>query len=188
MKKEDKEKKEEEDGVVFEDEEEVANPNVTIKRLREKLRACEKEKIEYLTGWQKAKAEFINLRKKDEEERVDFIKFAKIDFVKDLIPILDNFENAFKSEHIMGAGKEWKNGIESIFNQIVAMLKKNGIEKHSPLGEYFDPKFHEAISTKKTKNKSEDHKIMEVFQAGYSIEGKNIRTAKVSVASYEEEI
>ncbi|PJA33507.1 MAG: nucleotide exchange factor GrpE, partial [Candidatus Zambryskibacteria bacterium CG_4_9_14_3_um_filter_40_16] len=119
MKKEDKEKKEEEDGVVFEDEEEVANPNVTIKRLREKLRACEKEKIEYLTGWQKAKAEFINLRKKDEEERVDFIKFAKIDFVKDLIPILDNFENAFKSEHIMGAGKEWKNGIESIFNQIV---------------------------------------------------------------------
>lgn len=185
MKKEDKK---EEDDIVFEDSDETSNPTATIKKLRDKLKACEKEKTEYLTGWQKTKADFINLRKKDEEEKIEFIKFAKLGVIKDILPILDNFENAFKSEHTADAGKEWKSGIESIYNQLIDVLKKNGIEKFSPLGEEFDPKFHEAISTKKTSNKSEDHKIVEVFQAGYSMEGKNIRTAKVRVASFEESV
>ena len=66
----------------------------TIKKLREKLKTTEKERMEYLTGWQRAKADLINARKRDEEDRKEFIKFANERLIEGIIPVLESFEMA----------------------------------------------------------------------------------------------
>lgn len=154
----------------------------TIKKLRERLKLAETDKQEYLTGWQKDKADFINLRKKDEEEKNEFIKFANKGIVEDIIPILDSFEQAFGNKSSWEkASEEWRKGIESIYTQLTTVLSKKGLEKFNPINETFDPRFHEAVGVREVLEDSLDHKIVEVLQTGYKIHDKIIRTAKVLV-------
>jgi ferredoxin-NADP reductase len=65
-----------------------------VKKLKEKLAVCEKERQEYLDGWQRAKADLVNARKRDEEERREFVKFANEQLVGELLPVLESFEMA----------------------------------------------------------------------------------------------
>src|SRR3989344_539850 len=89
----------ENDDITFSNEEEQENPAILIKKLRERIKTLEKEKEEYLTGWQKERADGVNLRKRLEEEKREFTKFAKEDIATEIIPVLDSFESAFKSWH-----------------------------------------------------------------------------------------
>ncbi len=175
------------DDVTFVDEEENSNPQAVIKKLRDKLRASETERQEYLTGWQKAKADFINLRKKDEEMGGQAIKFAKADLISDLIPVLDSFDLAFSHKKTWEElPKDWRIGIESIYNQLITVLTNSGVTKVVPLNEKFDPRLHEAITTIPTDKKEEDHLILEVFQPGYAFHGNTLRPAKVKVGEYQD--
>jgi molecular chaperone GrpE len=159
----------------------------TVKKLREKLKICEGEKMEYLTGWQKAKADFINLRKKDEAEKESLLKFAKEDVILQIIPILDSFQLAFgNKEHWESVSKDWRTGIESIYNQLVSTLSQNGVKQEDPSGAIFDPKHAEAVGTVATDKKEEDGMVLEVLQLGYSLNGKPIRSAKVKVGQFKE--
>jgi molecular chaperone GrpE len=158
----------------------------TIKKLKEKLKVCEAERSEYLTGWQRTKADFVNLRKKDEELKSDFIKFAKEGVLSDLIPVLDSFDLAMQNTSVWEkVDKDWRQGIESIYTQLQSIMTTHGIAKISPLGETFDPAFHEAVQTIPVEDKAKDNIVVTVLQAGYSLGGKSIRPAKVAVGHYE---
>lgn len=184
MKKEDETKNTEEE-MVFEDEEGSQNPSALVKKLREKLNKAVSEKQEYLTGWQKDKADFINLRKRDEEAKTEFVKFANQKIILEIIPIIDSFEQAFSSkESWETTPEEWRKGMESIYSQIFRVLANNGVNKFSPENENFDPIFHEAVTTEKTDEKEKDNKIIKVLQAGYTINGRVLRPAKVVVGEY----
>ena len=149
----------------------------TIKKLREKLKVAEGKAKEYLDSWQRAQADFVNLRKRDEEAKQEFVKFANSGLVEDLIPVFDALTSA------MSHGEKGVEPIYSLFNKI---LKKRGLEEVNPLGEMFDPKHHEAMGMIKTEKESEDHKILEVLQKGYILEGKTIRPAKVRIGAKED--
>ena len=99
----------------------------TIAKLREKIKQLEATKQEYLTGWQRDKADFINARKRDEADRREFMKFANEQLIFDIIPVLEHWDLAMShKESWEKADKNWRVGVESIFNQ----LKKKGL---SPL-------------------------------------------------------
>ncbi|MBI2086939.1 MAG: nucleotide exchange factor GrpE [Candidatus Zambryskibacteria bacterium] len=146
-----------------------------VKKLKEKLKIAEEKAKEYLDGWQRAQADFINLRKRDEEARLEFLKFANADLVLQLVPVLDSFELSLPH-----GNKE----LEAIYRQLLSILKSNGLEENSPKDESFDPRKHESIGTVPVENKDDDHKVLEVIQKGYILSGKIIRPAKVKIGEY----
>lgn len=157
----------------------------TIKKLRTKLKETEEKAQEYLTGWQKERAEGVNLRKRLEEEKRDFAKFAKEDIATEIIPVLDSFESAFKNKEAWEkVDKNWRVGVEYIHSQLVSVLGNHGVSIVDPLGEKFDPQRDEALESTPTDNPEDDHKILEVVSVGYKMADKLIRAPKVKIAEF----
>ncbi|MFZ2484382.1 MAG: nucleotide exchange factor GrpE [Minisyncoccia bacterium] len=140
----------------------------SVSKLKGKLKEAEAKAKEYLDGWQRSQADFVNIRKRDEEAKVEFLKFAKADIIIQLLPVLDSL--SLSDSHG-----------EVIYKQLMQILKQNGLEELDPMGETFDPKMHEAIGVIKTEKQEDDHKILEVVQKGYILSGKIIRPAKVKI-------
>ncbi|HJL55686.1 MAG TPA: nucleotide exchange factor GrpE, partial [Candidatus Paceibacterota bacterium] len=153
-----------------------------VKKLREKLKKCVEEKQEYLDGWQRSKADFVNVKKKDEELRAGLMSFAKEGIILDILSSVDNFEMAFADKKVWeSVDKNWRVGIEYIHSQLLKTLKEHGLEQFDPNGEQFDPNRHDSVESVVTDKKEEDHKVLEVMQRGYILNGKIIRPAKVKV-------
>jgi len=154
--------------------------------VKEKLRKVESERTEYLTGWQRAKADLINLRKQDQKRNEEVIQFANQKLIEELLPVMDSFNMAFANKTAWEeAPKDWRVGVEYIHSQFMGVLSNHRISEVSPkLGENFDPTIHEAVETEETDDKNKDHTVVSVFQKGYTLDNSVIRTAKVKVASY----
>jgi molecular chaperone GrpE len=150
-----------------------------IAKLKLEIEKLKSEKQQYLEGWQRDKAEFINARKRDEESKSDFLKFALMGFVEELLPVVDSFESALK---IMKSTESADlSGVEQIYNQLQSVLKKQHIESFGVISEVFDPARHQAIGTIEATEAQQDQTIAEVLQSGYLISGKIIRPALVKV-------
>ena len=177
-----KKEEQEEDDVIFEPEEESSFKAKTPDKLKKKLKACEEERKEYLAGWQKARADLINLRKQDEIEKQHLRKFVTEDLISELISTLDSFDMAFANKESWEAvSKEWRVGVEYIYNQLLETLSRHGLNTIKPLDNVFDPQKHEAVEMVPGKNNI----VVEVIQKGYELNGKVIRTAKVKVGTGE---
>jgi len=145
-----------------------------IARLKEKLKISEDKAKEYLDNWQRAQADFVNLRKRDEEELKNSKTWAEASLIKELLPIIDSLDKSVE------AGNKEN---ETILSQFMAILKRLGVSLVDPVGEPFDPNFHEAIKTESTDKKDKDHTVAMVFQKGFVQNGKVLRPARVSVYS-----
>lgn len=157
----------------------------TIKKLRKKLKKCMEEKREYLDGWQRSKADFMNAKKKEEKLREELISFAKESLMLDLLSSIDNFDMAYADKNAWeSVDKNWRIGIEYIHSQLLKTLGKHGLEQFDPIGEQFDPARHDSVELVVTDKKDDDHKVLEVMQKGYVLNGKVIRPAKVKVGKY----
>jgi molecular chaperone GrpE len=151
-----------------------------IKKLEKKLEDCEKQKKEYLSGWQRERADFINY-KKDEIERLgEITKYASTGIVLKLLPVLDNFDAAEKKlSNKIKQSKDIK-GLLQIKEQLQGFLKSQNIEKIESLGKEFDPSLHEIVEMLERK-KGKSGMIIEEIQKGYKVHGKILRPAKVKV-------
>ena len=149
--------------------------NDIVKKLRERLKEAESKAKEYLDGGQRAQADFANLRRRDEEAKFEFVKFANLSFIGELIPVFDSFNLA-----LAHGNKD----VKPVYDQFFSVLKQNGLEELNPMDEVFDPKYHEAIGVVPTDEREKDHKILEVIQKGYILVGKIIRPAKVKIGEY----
>lgn len=160
------------DEVVYEDEE---IPSDQIKKIREKLKACESQKQEYLDGWQRSQADIVNIKRRVEEEKREFAKYANENLILDIISTLDSFDMAFKNKESWEAvSANWRTGVEFIYSQLLSTLKNYGVEELNPVGETFDPQKHHAVE-------GEEGIVTEVVLKGYSLNGKVIRAAQVKV-------
>jgi molecular chaperone GrpE len=174
--------------ITFSDEAEEENSASLVKKLREKIKELTEKNQEYLTGWQKERADGINLRKKLEEEKRDFAKFAKEDITTELISVLDSFDSAFKNKEAWEkVDKNWRQGVEYIHTQLITVLANHGVSIICPLGEKFDPQRDEAIENVAVENPEDDHKILDVISVGYKLQNKIIRAPKVKVGEYKKE-
>lgn len=147
-----------------------------VKKLREELKRCETEKREYLDGWQRAKADLSNY-KKDEARRFDeFLKFAAEGVIAEIVPALDSFDLALQHE----MPKEVEKGIVMIRSQIEDTLRRRGLEVLQPLGQKFDPAYHESLG--EIESDGEEGVVAEVLQLGYLLNGKLLRPARVKIS------
>ncbi len=157
-----------------------------IKDLREKLKKSDAQKIEYLTGWQRDKAEFVNARKRDQERQRELVKYANEELILDLLPVLDSFEMAKANKEAWEkVDKNWRVGIEYIQSQILAILQKNGLTELNPIGTDYSPLEQEAIEMVPVENKDQDGKVVAVINKGYKLGDRVIRPPKVKVGAIQ---
>ena len=157
--------------------------------LKQKFKELEKQKDEYLAGWQRSRADFLNYKKEETERIGEILKYANIDFILEILPILDSFEKAEK-EMRSTQYKETKiedlmKGFLQIKTQLQDFLKNHGLEEIKSLGKKFDPNFHEVIAEVETKNK-ETGIVVEEIQKGYKINNRLLRPAKVKISKQNE--
>lgn len=173
------------DEIVFEAEDEVvaeSNQNDKLKKLRQQLKDCQAERQEYLTGWQRAKADLINTRQRLEKEGIDRTRFANERLIDDLLPVIDSFTMAMSNKEVWKAvDANWRQGVEFIYSQLQKTLSDYGLSQINGLGEVADPVKHESIEVISTKDAKLDHRVAEVLQAGYQLNEKILRPAKVKV-------
>ena len=168
------------------EEEEDENSAGLVKKLRERVKVAEEKAQEYLTGWQKERAETVNTRKRLEEEKKEFVKYANENLITEILPALDSFDMAMgNKEEWAKLPQTWSKGMEYIHSQLISALESQGVKRIHPLGETFNPSEHDALATVETEDSKDDGKIVEVVQPGYSFNGKIIRTAKVKVAEFK---
>jgi len=156
------------------------------KKLREELKVVRKEKEEYLTGWQRAKADYVNLQKELDSSRLNISVIAKEKMARNLMPALDSFDMAFgNKESWEKVDKNWRVGVEYIYSQFITGLVDSGIEKIDQTGVPFDPSLHHSISAIPTETEAEDHTIESVIQVGYKIGERVIRPARVNIYEFK---
>ena len=136
-----------------------------------------REREEYLAGWQRAQAEIANLKRRHEEERKMFTALGKEALVRELIPMLDNFNAAFANTEVWESVDEnWRRGIEYIHSQFLQVLEDNGVVTYGAVGDTFDAQIHDPVESD-----GAGEKVQEVVQKGYKIGDKVIRPAKVKL-------
>jgi molecular chaperone GrpE len=146
--------------------------------------AAEKEKAaQYLASWQRAQADFINYKRRVEQERQDYCAFASAGLVRALLPVLDDLERAIKAIPPEFAENDWVEGVRAVERKFRTSLEAQGVKPIDALGQPFDPNFHEAAR----QDKGPEGIVIEEYQKGYMLNGKLLRPAKVVVGSGEEE-
>ncbi len=157
---------EEEPGNVAEDE---------LTALAEELELTRRERDEYLDALRRLKAEFENWRKRQERERTRLVQLASEGLVRELLPVLDNLERALETEG------DIREGVRATYEQLVAVLGREGLAPVFSDGQNFDPEVHEAVMSQPSEG-HEEGTILQTFERGYLLKGKPIRPAKVMVA------
>lgn len=153
----------------------------TLQSLQEQLEAESARAREYLDGWQRARAEFANYKKRVEREQSQAYQNAAGTIIRRYLEVLDDLERALKNRPQEQDGATWANGIELIYRKLQTILENEGVKPLGLAGEEFDPNLHEAISSE-----DNDHfhsgQIIEVLQPGYTLGERVLRPARVRVA------
>jgi len=159
----------------------------TLKKLRADLVACKKEKAEYLDGWQKERADFINYKKQEEDRKSNFSEAMRERIIMRFLTVLDSFDMAFANrEAWQKVDESWRKGIEYIYSQMNTVFEEFGVKSIGAIGESFDPSVHQSIEVVKTDKKEDDHKVADVTQKGYKLGERVIRPARVNIFEYSE--
>jgi len=145
----------------------------------DKIKELEKKLEEAMNGWKRALADYENFKKRSEEDKRELVQYASENLILEILPILDNFQSAYKNLPKDLENNNWVIGIKYIKDQLENVLKNNGIEGLKAVGEKFNPEIHEAIEKVKTKDKK--NIIIEEVVKGYKMNGKVIRAAKVKI-------
>jgi molecular chaperone GrpE len=126
-------------------------------------------------------SEYENYRKRTAKEKVDIITNASEGVLKDILPIIDDFERAITNNKKVDDASNIKEGLELIYNKLNKALIAKGLKTMDSQGKVFDPDIHEAITKIPAPSKKMKGKIVDVIEKGYMINEKVIRFAKVVV-------
>lgn len=153
-----------------------------VKQLRDKIKVLEKEKQEYLTGWQRARADYANIVKNQDDEKKRLRTLIEENFIEELIPVVDSFSMAMSNKDAWEkVDPNWRTGVEYIYQQLMNTLKERGFTSFGTVGDTFDPMLHQAVSETETDDASLDHTIVIVLQQGYKLGENVLRPARVAV-------
>ena len=145
---------------------------------------------DYKAGWQRAQADYQNLKREVEEQKKDWAAWSELRVLEEFIPVYNNFKKAmeFSPPELDGdAGKawlNWKRGVEFIMQQFAGILKAHQVEEIRTVGELFDPTRHESMVEEVSE--APEHSIIREITPGYMMKGKVVQVAKVVVAKKAE--
>ena len=153
-------------------------PEPTVEDLKEQIEEMTVQRDEYLAGWQRAKADFINYKKEETKKLGDVARYGSEDLIKDLISVMDNFDLALRTLEKAGPVEK---GIYLIRTQIDDILKKRGLEKIDlKPGDMFDPAIAEALS--EVDAEQPPGTIVQEIEPGYRLHEKVLRPARVIIS------
>ena len=147
----------------------------------DELEKAKSEAAEYLDGWQRARAEFANYKKRVERETEEARQRITAELILNYLGIMDDLERALENAPENEGIQEWVSGIELIYHKFAAILEAEGVETIEAENERFDPNLHEAISYEDSQD-LEGGSIIAVTQRGYKLGDRIIRPAMVRVA------
>lgn len=151
-----------------------------VKKIKEKLEVCEKDKKDYLEGWQRAKADHINYKNDEGKRFEDMARFVTAGLVQEILPVLDSFDLAFSH----GLPPEIEKGILLIRSQFEDILKKRGLtEIGVRIGEEFNPERHESVG--EIDSDVPAGAVAEEIQKGYFFREKVLRPVRVRISKGE---
>ncbi len=148
---------------------------VALAAEKEKL---EKELAESREQYQRILAEYANYKRRTEQEKEQIGVFTKAEILTALLTSLDNMERAVEAP----AGDDYKTGVDLVMRQFKEALEKMGLEEINPVGEPFDPNFHNAVMREDAED-VDTETVTQVFQKGYKLGEKVLRPAMVKVAN-----
>jgi len=150
------------------------NPSTSFDAAQDELKALQLKCEEYLNGWKRERADFLNYKKEEMERIGNLAKYANEELILNFLPILDNIGLA--EAHLQDEG------ISQIKKQFLDLLKKEGIEPIETIGKQFDANTMEAVGDVPASAKASAGAVAEEVQRGYTMHGRIIRVAKVKVA------
>lgn len=148
--------------------------------LDEKLVKLEEEVNKWKTDYYKVFADMENLKRRLEKEHQNSLKFMMQSFIEELLPVVDNFERSLNVQNQSEEIQTFLKGYQMIFDQMMAILEKNGVEVIKAQGQEFDPNFHQAVMTANDENFGHNI-IVEELQKGYKLKDRVIRASLVKV-------
>ena len=159
----------------------TANTDQKLKKLRDELKEVKKERDEHLAGWQRSKADYVNLSRRVREQESIVADAGVARVVASIVGVFDSLDAALATtddEKVQG-------GIEQIIKQLENGLKEHGVVRFIPeIGDAFDPERHEPVQTVATDDKKMDNAIANTFQSGFELNGSVLRPARVAVARH----
>jgi molecular chaperone GrpE len=167
---------------------EATNPEVkegavpeTKQDLQKMLAESKQKADDYLDSWKRAQADFINYKRRADQEKMEMGVYANTQLILSLLPVLDDFERAVDSLTPKLAKVDWVHGIRLVERKLRTTLEAQGMSPIKALGEDFDPNLHEAVMHVK----GEDGKVVRELQKGYRLHDKILRPSKVAVGNGE---
>ena len=146
-------------------------------QVKEHIDKLKTERDELINLAQRTQADFDNFRKRNATIYCDSVEEGVRCVIKDLLPVLDNFDRALQNED---EGSAWREGIKLVYRQLMSVLEKNGLAEIQAEGQ-FDPELHEAVLSCEQEGKEEGD-IVEVLQKGYQVKDRIVRHSMVKVA------
>lgn len=150
--------------------------------LMQLLIEAQKEAKTNEDGWQRARAEFANYKKRTEREKSELFQRAALDTLKALLPIIDDFDRAFENVPEAIGDDPWIGGVSMIQRKFMTLLEQYEVEAIDPTGGPFDPNLHQAIGAEESDEVESGH-VIETLQKGYRAGGNVLRLALVKVAN-----
>jgi len=166
---------------VTEETEDVIQEEVDMtKELEDKVKKLEEDVNTWKTDYYKVFADMENLKRRLEKEHQNSLKFMMQSFIEELLPVVDNFERSLNVNEPSEEIATFLKGYQMIFDQLMAILKKNGVEVIEAQGKEFDPNLHQAVMTANDENFGSNI-VVEELQKGYKLKDRVIRASLVKV-------
>ena len=152
-----------------------------LKKAKTDLKECRAKAEEYLAGWQRAKADFINGRRDAEKEREATAKFANERMTREVLDVVDGLEMALASMK----NDPRAEGLNSIYRRLLQILRGYGVSPIEAKGVKFNPAEHESVVEEGVSDEVQDQVVLEELQKGYTMHDKVIRPARVKIGYYK---
>jgi molecular chaperone GrpE len=153
-----------------------------LEALRQELEETKAKETEYLDGWQRARAELANARKRFQREREQSYSNARADILVRLLPIVDDFARAFETLPGNLSSLTWVDGVQLVQRKLQLLLEQEGVQPIEACGAEFDPFLHQAVTHEPSEEVPEGHVISEM-QTGYTMSERVLRPSVVRVSA-----
>ncbi len=157
----------------------VSQLQAEIEQLKKQIEELKEQNL-------RLRSEFANYKRRVEREQIELADYIKSEFIKKLLPVLDDFQHMFEKADQNSSEQTVIEGARMIYNKFFQVLKNEGLEKIEAVGNEFDPQEHEAMMMQNVDSIEHHNRIINVFQEGYRLRGRLIRPSRVVVGKFEE--
>jgi len=147
----------------------------------DELAQVKQDAQQYLDGWKRVKADYVNLKKETDLKQLELARYANAELLKELLPLVDYFKQALKSVPAEQIGLPWVQGIQHIQSKLEQVLAYHGVKELEVIGEKFNPEFHETVG-EVADSKESSGTIVEETRTGFMLYDKLLQPARVKIA------